>query len=109
MANAPEVGTYPYPEALPHTLDPSTPKSHYAPDTSYQFEHPNATEQLEQSGHRKILGLRRRTFWILAIVILLIAGAVVGGSVGGSLAVRNSRYEDLLIYAEAQEPMHQSF
>lgn len=43
-----------------------------------------------------ILGLRRRNFWILVAFIAVIACATIGGSVGGSLAVRNRGYVEML-------------
>ena len=38
---------------------------------------------------RLICGLRRTTFWLVALVVLLIMGAV-GGGVGGAMAVKKS-------------------
>ena len=37
-----------------------------------------------------ILGLRRRNFWILVGVLLVVVAATVGGSVGGTLAVQRN-------------------
>jgi hypothetical protein len=43
---------------------------------------------------RTILGLRRRNFCILALIALVLVGVIVGGSVGGVMAVQNSRYAE---------------
>jgi hypothetical protein len=37
-----------------------------------------------------ILGLRRRHFWTLVIVAIVLMAIIIGGSVGGALAVRKS-------------------
>ena len=39
-----------------------------------------------------ILGIRRRNFWILVALAVILVGATIGGSVGGSLAVRGTSY-----------------
>jgi hypothetical protein len=38
-----------------------------------------------------ILGLRKRNFWIFIAILSVVVCATIGGSVGGSLAVRNAR------------------
>jgi hypothetical protein len=40
----------------------------------------------------KILGLRRRTFWVVLVLVVVLISGTIGGSVGGALAVHNSRY-----------------
>jgi hypothetical protein len=83
MANAPEIENYPYPEALPHKYDASSgPECYYPPSDQSHYD---ASEK------NKILGLKRRAFWILTIAIMVISAAVIGGSVGGSLAIQKSR------------------
>ena len=39
--------------------------------------------------HARILGLRRRNFWILVALAIVLVGATIGGSIGGVLAVQN--------------------
>jgi hypothetical protein len=60
-----------------------------------------AKEPTPQS--RTILGLRKRNFWILVVVAIVIVAATIGGSVGGSLAVRKSEY----VVAEAEDDLQQ--
>ena len=38
-----------------------------------------------------ILGFRRRNFYIIATIVLILVGVTIAGSVGGSLAVQNSK------------------
>src|SRR5690606_19605294 len=38
-----------------------------------------------------IWGLKKKTFWIIAIAVLVILAAALGGGLGGGLAARNSR------------------
>jgi hypothetical protein len=77
------------------------PEYHYANDThkvaippsesqEYGYgKNPNAMVH-EQDQPRTICGLRKRTFWIVAIVALIILVAVIGGGVGGALASKKS-------------------
>jgi hypothetical protein len=44
---------------------------------------------LHQTMSMTIFGLRKRNFWILFGIILLVVIATIGGSVGGALAVRD--------------------
>ena len=39
--------------------------------------------------HARILGIRRRNFWILVVLAVVLVGATIGGSIGGVLAVQN--------------------
>ncbi|KAF2501477.1 hypothetical protein BU16DRAFT_200948 [Lophium mytilinum] len=43
------------------------------------------------SNKTTILGLRRTTFWLLAVLALVVIAAAVGGGVGGSLAAKNAK------------------
>jgi hypothetical protein len=52
----------------------------------------DTTQSTPQVPPETILGLRRRNFWILFAVIVLVVCATIGGSVGGSLAVQKSKY-----------------
>jgi hypothetical protein len=85
MANAPEIESYPYPEALAHKYDGSSGLECYYPPSDTQQSPHDASEK------NKILGLKQRAFWILTIAIMVISAAVIGGSVGGSLAIQRSR------------------
>jgi hypothetical protein len=46
--------------------------------------------EYEQAAPQKICGLRKKTFWILLGVALVVIAAAVGGGVGGALASRSS-------------------
>lgn len=97
MADAPQVAYHQdYPEAY-QKREHAAPQ-HYA-DSPSQYASPGPSDAQKQpyadyqprdpEDRNKILGLRRRTFWILLVIgILVIGGAIIGGSVGGSLAVR---------------------
>ncbi|KAH4023793.1 hypothetical protein HBH98_064200 [Parastagonospora nodorum] len=89
MADAPQVvprTDYPetswkYETAVPEYHDKSAPT--YAQTTDMEDEAPKKDT--------RIVGLRRRTFWIIVVVaIVVIGGGVVGASVGGTLAVKRS-------------------
>lgn len=43
----------------------------------------------------RVLGLRRKHFWTLFSVAIVLVVGTIGGSVGGVLAVQNARYGDL--------------
>jgi hypothetical protein len=43
-----------------------------------------------KQNHARILGLRRRNFWILVALAVVLVGATIGGSIGGVLAVQNT-------------------
>jgi len=45
---------------------------------------------------RNICGIRRITFLLLAIIVLLVIAGAVGGGVGGSLAVKNAQNSENL-------------
>jgi hypothetical protein len=78
-----------YPTPLP------TPKTYY--DSGYTPTGPSystAPEYVEtpQPEHKKtILGLRRRSFWILVAMMVFLLAATVGASVGGTIAVQNRK------------------
>lgn len=101
MADAPQVvprTDYPetswkYEAAVPEYHDKSAPT--YTQTAYVQEEAPRKDT--------RILGLRRRTFWIIVVLaIVVIGGGVVGASVGGTLAVKRSGYAikelDLEVY-----------
>lgn len=53
-----------------------------------QHEHQRPIQYDEKSVEREpetFCGLRKRTFWILVIALVVIVGAAVGGGLGGSL------------------------
>jgi hypothetical protein len=43
----------------------------------------------EKPTHARVLGIRRRNFWFLVILAVVLVGATIGGSIGGVLAVQN--------------------
>ena len=56
------------------------------------------------AGDRRILGLRRRNFWIiLALVIVVVIGAAIGGGVGGTIN-KSSSNSDRLTPPNATSP-----
>jgi hypothetical protein len=73
-----------YQAGLEHdTTKPNLPQAH--------FDSQKEAYNLVPPQHRRICGLTPRTFWIIAIVgIVVIIGAAVGGGVGGSLASKKS-------------------
>lgn len=99
MADAPQVVQHTdYPEAY-QKHEQAAPQ--YYADSPSRHASPAASEVLKQpyidaqprdmKDRNKILGLRRRNFWIILVGILVIGAAIIGGSVGGSLAVQNSK------------------
>ena len=50
-----------------------------------------------------ILGLRRRQFWTLLVLAILLIGGTIGGSVGGVLAVQKAGYDKDMIYQHATD------
>ncbi|KAF2826897.1 hypothetical protein CC86DRAFT_416645 [Ophiobolus disseminans] len=84
MANAPQVAhAPPYPEYNPH-----------GHDQIYQLAlSPDPTLAAVQARHHeapnKIFGLRRRNFWMLATLAIILVAVTIGGSVGGVMAVQN--------------------
>jgi hypothetical protein len=101
MADAPQVayaGAYPEvhnetPPSKHHEVyNDTVPSKHHGPPSQdiRAYHHPE--ENSIQKPRRTILGMRRRNFWILLAIALVIVAATIGGSVGGSMAVRNSRY-----------------
>lgn len=60
----------------------------------YPYNDPGATHHNQAGAMYRddtILGLRKRNFWILIAILSVVVCATIGGSVGGSLAVRNAR------------------
>lgn len=51
----------------------------------------NDSKSLKRTEHQTVCGIRRCTFWILVVSALLVIGITIGGSVGGTLAVQDSR------------------
>jgi hypothetical protein len=47
--------------------------------------------QLSRSHPSTILGLRKSNFWILVLIAFIVVAVTIGGSVGGSMAVRNNK------------------
>jgi hypothetical protein len=81
-----------FPEHYSNPKDNQAPEYHDASQSerSEDFKH---NEKMLYTGEAKcltILGLRRRNFWVLVALALILTAAIVGGSVGGALAVRKS-------------------
>lgn len=91
MADGPQVvRTDEYPETYEKQNDPSKAMYYYSQTVNEKEEsYPEVVSKPEQ---RTILGLRRRNFWILIGIALVVLAATIGGSVGGALAVKNSSY-----------------
>jgi hypothetical protein len=101
MADAPQVAhTSPYPESYqkydqaPEHYD----ASQHSPASAHNLYHP--TPYVEKPRQDTILGIRRRNFWILVILAIVISAVVIGASVGGSLAVRKAGYVVFLLRLE---------
>lgn len=94
MADAPQVVPQTdYPETS-YKYQHAVPEYHDKSDHTYSTSQvPGPYDEHDIRDHNRILGLRRRTFWILLVVaIVVVGGAIIGGSVGGSLAVQKSGY-----------------
>jgi hypothetical protein len=99
MADAPQV-VYDQSPPLAHSnvepkRDPMGQESHTYWDDAPRSAPPPfsaAPYPTQPSQQKTILGVRRRNFCVLFGIILAIAIATIGGSIGGSLAVRNSKY-----------------
>jgi hypothetical protein len=92
MADGPQVvQTDEFPESYKNDKTQAAPfYDHAQPHMVNGHDHA-PYEHDAQSKHATILGLRRRNFWILTAFAIVILGATIGGSIGGSLAVRNKR------------------
>lgn len=101
MADAPQVAhTSPYPESYQkydHAPEHYVASQH-SPASAHNLYHP--TPYVEKPRQDTILGIRRRNFWILAILAIVISAVVIGASVGGSLAVRKAGYVVFLLRLE---------
>lgn len=99
MADAPQVAyAGPWPEADRRHQPPALSPEHKWEDAP-QAHHGAYSPTTE----KKILGLRRRNFWILCLLALILVGAIVGGSVGGVAAVqkKNDGYVQSLQFRTA--------
>ncbi|KAH7080893.1 hypothetical protein FB567DRAFT_115092 [Paraphoma chrysanthemicola] len=96
--DAPQVVDNAYPEVQRS----QAPLEAYSPDYNHAAQ-PKAAEEVrayynDEIGAKHaaqqqttILGLRRRNFWTLLVIALVLVGVIIGGSVGGVMAVQNSR------------------
>lgn len=96
MADAPQVAYGNGREDSPHLAYGDAAPEHYTHQGQGKTEsHRNESSYPYVDDYVKrpttILGLRRRKFWILVAILLVVVGATVGGSVGGSLAVQRAR------------------
>ncbi|KAF2827846.1 hypothetical protein CC86DRAFT_465677 [Ophiobolus disseminans] len=92
MADAPQVAyedahpeVYQREAGLEHQQAPQNPEVHayYGKADAYE-------EHVPVRATPTILGIRRRNFWILAVIAAVIVAATISGSVGGAMAVRDS-------------------
>jgi hypothetical protein len=93
MADAPQLA---YDQSPPLAHSHVEPKRDMVIGETHRYwdDSPSSAPQVvpPTPQHRTILGLRRRNFVLLFGIILVIAIATIGGSIGGSLTVRNSKY-----------------
>jgi hypothetical protein len=77
-----------------HRLEiyPQAPETHayYKDPEREHYVQEHDTAQTTARKPKTILGVRPKYFWILVGIAIIIVGATIGGSVGGSMAVRNS-------------------
>lgn len=100
MTNAPQVAYENYPIHVDAHNDLISSEDHNSGTSMSllqidQTENPNPdVNNGDQtiSNPKQILGLRMRNFWILIGIAAFVVAASVGGSVGGSLAIRGSVY-----------------
>ncbi|KEZ40891.1 hypothetical protein SAPIO_CDS7889 [Scedosporium apiospermum] len=64
------------------TADPVSPYPD-SPAPSHGYEQAQAAGYPLPPAEKKILGLKKRTFWIVAITVLIILAAALGGGLGG--------------------------
>jgi len=83
------------PEVVPYQHAPQKQEVHAYYDETRGYNPNYAHVRAE---HATILGIRRRNFWILVLIAVVVVGATVGGSVGGAMAVRDSGYVVMLVY-----------
>jgi hypothetical protein len=81
--------------ALPARTGSARRDGDLCPMGSEALEHAPGKEKSESESSRgderkgaKILGMKRRTFWIGVIGVLLLVAAVVGGAIGGTRRVK---------------------
>lgn len=87
MADAPQVNyAGPWPGNDQHRQQWETAGS--AENKSKEAALVDQDAYITPSKRRTILGLRRRNFWVLCILAMILVGAIVGGSVGGVSAVQ---------------------
>jgi hypothetical protein len=71
-------------EQLPEALPNQDPSAKFGPLSAETTRQSKDEESIAKSAERRIWGLKRRTFWVLAIIlaIVVIVAAIVGGVVG---------------------------
>lgn len=83
--NLPQVVNPTYPEVAPKPDAPevleSAPKGDYTGYQGYQ----DVQQPVPQAAERRIWGLKRKTFTLLAVISIVVVAAVVGGAVGGTV------------------------
>ena len=80
-------------EAVPPGLEPGYVRGDRnigISGSGYSTSHPHEKAYEVQEPERKILGLRRTTFWLtVALVLVIVLAVAVGGGVGGTMCTNN--------------------
>lgn len=82
--NANDTHKYPYYASTDHSPEPVPSAGTDTNKIAYE------SAEYERPAPQTVCGLRKRTFWILVGVALVVVAAAVGGGVGGALASRPS-------------------
>lgn len=83
MSTAPE----PVREHYPEHFDERYPEPAHGFQASAKVSKPAKDKYTEKPV--RACGLQGAALWIIAILAILLVGAIIGGAVGGSIAVRN--------------------
>lgn len=75
----------------PELYNPPPPQHEIQKQYIQGSELPPVTHAAPIIKEKRILGLRRPTFWLLIVLLVVVVVAAVGGGVGGALAVQNAK------------------
>jgi len=81
-----------YPESGLEVSHPPRVMAHYSHDgSSYMGAKNTVAEQVAPFNKTPtVCGMRRQSFWFLIALAVVVVAASVGGSIGGTMAVRNA-------------------